>query len=173
MNTNTFLFFKINGLAENNFYLDTLGIFFAYYFEYIFIFILLIILFYKYKKEIFIYWRAFLSAIISRFVFTEIIRYFFYRPRPFDSSQINLLIPGPDSASFPSGHAAFYSAIAFYILLKDKKIGGFALICALLISASRIFVGVHWPIDIVAGFVVGLISAILVDKFLPTKKTQN
>jgi undecaprenyl-diphosphatase len=84
---------------------------------------------------------------------------------------INLLISGPNSASFPSGHAAFYSAIAFYILLKDKKLGIFALICAFLISVSRVFVGVHWPIDIVAGFIVGLISALIVDKFLPTKKT--
>jgi undecaprenyl-diphosphatase len=169
MSINSFLFFKINGLAENNFYLDTLGIFFAYYFEYIFIFLLLIALFFKYKKEILIYWRAFLSAIISRLVFTEIIRYFFYRPRPFVDLPINLLIPAPDSASFPSGHAAFYSAIAFYVFFKDKKIGIFALICAFLISLGRVFVGVHWPIDTLAGFVVGLISALIVGKFLPAK----
>jgi undecaprenyl-diphosphatase len=169
MNANNFLFLKINGLAENNFYLDTLGIFFAYYFEYIFIFLLLIALFFKYKKDILIYWRVFLSAVVSRFVFTEIIRYFFYRPRPFVDLPINLLISGPNSASFPSGHAAFYSAIAFYIFFKDKKIGIFALICAFLISLSRVFVGVHWPIDILAGFVVGLVSALIVDKFLATK----
>jgi undecaprenyl-diphosphatase len=171
MSLKDFLFFKINGLAESNICLDTLGIFFAYYFGYIFIFILFILLFLKYKKEILIFWRVVLSAIISRLVFTEIIRYFFYRPRPFVDLPINLLISGPNSASFPSGHAAFYSAIAFYILLKDKKLGIFALICAFLISVSRVFVGVHWPIDIVAGFIVGLISALIVDKFLPTKKT--
>jgi len=170
MNLNSSLFFKINGFAIHNFYLDILAIFFAYYFEYIFITILLIFLFLNFQKYIFIYWYAFLSAILARVVFTETIHQLFYTQRPFNAFSVNLLIPPLDMASFPSGHASFYSAIAFYIFLKNKKLGIFGLVCALLISVSRVFVGVHWPIDIIGGLMVGFISALLVDKFL-TKKT--
>jgi len=169
VNLNSSLFFKINGFAVHNFYLDIFAIFFAYYFEYIFIVVLLIFLFLNFQKYISIYWYAFLSAILARVVFVEIIHQLFYTPRPFDIFSVNLLIPPLNMASFPSGHASFYSAIAFYIFLKNKKLGIFALVCALLISVSRVFVGVHWPVDILGGFIVGLISALSIDKFLIKK----
>lgn len=86
---------------------------------------------------------AFLSAAIS-WIIASLIKYNFASPRP---------IGGLDS--FPSAHAAFFGALALAVYLRSKKFGTFLFVCALLIGWARVSAGFHWPIDILAGFLIG------------------
>ena len=152
------IFQKINNLAGRNICLDSLGIFFAEYLGYFLIGILILFLLKDYKK----YWlmavKALAAGVLSRFIFTEIIRFFWQRTRPFIENQVNLLLSHEITASFPSGHAAFYFAIATLTYFYNKKLGILFLISSFLIAISRVFVGVHWPSDVLAGAIIGIFS---------------
>lgn len=160
------IFSKINNLSGKNICLDSLGIFFAEYLGYFLIGILILFLLKDYKK----YWRmvvkALGAAISARFIITEIIRFLWYRPRPFVLDQVNLLISHETSASFPSGHAAFYFGLSTIVYFYNKKLGILFLVSSLLISVSRVFVGVHWPSDIMAGAIIGVFSGWLIMRLL-------
>ena len=164
MNLDFYLFGEINRFAGKYFWLDTLAIFFAQYFEYIFIFLLILFLTRNFKKYIYMIVEAFFAAILAKEIFVDIIRQLWPKFRPFVEKQIYLLIQHPVTASFPSAHAAFYFAIATTIYLYHKKAGLVFLISALLISMARVFSGVHWPSDIIVGALVGIISALIVNQ---------
>ena len=155
---NEILFVKINMLAGQNIWLDRFMIFSAEYLGYFLILLLLvplmIPLFIKnsrisnglknlilkhtyYGKMIFV---AFISAVVARFVFVEIIRFFYYSPRPFlVLSDVNQLINHETTSSFPSGHAAFYFALAAGVYLYNKKLGKIYFVATALIAFARIF----------------------------------
>ena len=162
------IFEKINGLVEKWCLLDNLAIFFAKYFDYFLVFLALLFLFKNFKK----YWpmigKAILAAILARLGFTELIRFFWHRPRPFVTHQVNLLLNTEASSSFPSGHAAFYFAVSTVIYSYNKKAGFLFFLVSFLISISRVFIGIHWPSDILGGALIGIFSGWLVLKL--TKK---
>jgi undecaprenyl-diphosphatase len=64
--------------------------------------------------------------------------------------------------SFPSDHASAVFGIAFAILLFDRIAGSIFLAAAVVIGAGRVFIGAHYPADVLAGCLVGLGSALLV-----------
>jgi len=162
------IFGLINGLTGNWPALDFLGIFLAEYLPYVLTAILTAWLVIDWKKHLKPLATFYLTAIFSRFVVTEIIRYFLPRSRPFIDNEVNLLISHSASNSFPSGHAAFYFALGMAIYLYNKKAGLVFLFAALLTSIARVYVGVHWPTDIIGGVVVGIASAYAID-FLKQK----
>lgn len=160
-----YIFQQINQFVLRWFWLDVLIIFFARYFEYFLLLSLLLFLavgFRKYWKMVF---QSLIAAFISRFIIVSFIRFILERPRPFVENNVNLLLEHSDSASFPSGHASFYFALATVVFLKDKKIGSLFFLGAFLISLSRVFVGIHWPSDILAGAIIGILSGWLIAKF--------
>lgn len=77
------------------------------------------------------------------------------------------IIPKPFGYSFPSGHtsASFASAFVYYRML-PKKYGIPALILAALIGISRLYVGVHYPSDVIGGILVALFSSVVSYKLL-------
>tara|TARA_Y100000310_G_scaffold313018_1_gene360904 strand:+ start:294 stop:812 length:519 start_codon:yes stop_codon:yes gene_type:complete len=154
----TYLFNLINQFAGKWLWLDILGIFFAEYFEYIIIFGLLVFLVLKFKERFKIVVGAFVAAIVSRLIITNIIRWIWPRLRPFVESNVNLLIDYPNKASFPSGHASFYFALSFVIYMYNKKVGVWFLVGSFIMCLARVFIGIHWPLDILAGIVVGVLS---------------
>ncbi|MCL6268315.1 phosphatase PAP2 family protein [Flagellimonas myxillae] len=91
----------------------------------------------------------------------------FKRLRPNNNEEINSyirILETPSDFSFFSGHAASSVAIALlvYLLLRSKiKWVGLFFIWPLLFTTSRIYVGVHYPLDILVGAIVGLLSGIL------------
>ena len=118
------------------------------------------------------------SALISRFILTEIIRFFYSKPRPFEVLELYQLVAHKTGGSFPSGHAAFFFALAagvyFYPRAKDfamksyhKKLGALLFIGAFIIGAARVSAGIHWPSDVLAGAIIGIASAILTRRLIP------
>lgn len=165
MNADLYIFNLINGLAGRWPLLDSLAIFFAKYFEYFLLFCLLVFLAINFKK----YWRMVLEAVLAaaftRFVLAQIIRWLWFRPRPFVLNNVNLLIPyDAGESSFPSGHASFYFALSTIIYCYNKKAGIFFYIASFLIVISRVFVGIHWPSDILAGAVLGILIGCLLNR---------
>ena len=152
-----FIFQQINNLAGQWTYLDAFGIFFAQYLAYILLF-LLFLLFWKKRKVIF---QSLLAGFLAKFGLVELIRLFWLRPRPFIENEVNLLLEH-NGASFPSGHAAFFFALSFVIYQYNKKAGIGFFTASFFIAISRVFCGIHWPSDILAGALVGVFSGWLV-----------
>lgn len=179
-----FLIFQfINKLAGRYSLLDNLAVFFAEYLGYILILILFLFLLKDSKKYRPMIVKGFLAAIIARFGVVELIRFFWERQRPFVENNVNLLLSHEGTGSFPSGHAAFFFALATVIFLYEKKVypvpnrrfwcgaGILFFLASFLISISRVFAGVHWPSDILAGAIVGIFSGWLINKI--SKKFSN
>lgn len=85
------------------------------------------------------------------------------RTRPFDvNTAVQLLVAKPRDYSFPSGHtaASFASVTALY-LVGEKKMWKAALVLAVLIALSRLYLYVHYPTDIIGGVVFGSLSGYL------------
>lgn len=174
MNLDLIIFNAINQFAGKWVVLDALGIFFAKYFEYFLIAGILIYLAFNFKKSWKIIFTAFGVAIISRFAVAQIIRWIWFRPRPFINNHVNLLINHANEASFPSGHASFYFALAMVIYFYNKKAGIYFFVAAFLISLGRVFTGIHWSSDILAGAIVGILCGWLVAKiFVKIKESSN
>jgi undecaprenyl-diphosphatase len=87
-----------------------------------------------------------------------------YHERPFVTHprQTVLLVGHAKDNGFPSDHATVAFAIAFAVLAFSRPLGAVLLVLATAIALDRVFVGVHYPADIVASFLVGLGSALLV-----------
>jgi membrane-associated phospholipid phosphatase len=102
-----------------------------------------------------------LVFVVSGFawVVSQLLKFFIHLPRPFVKfTDISPLISESNFA-FPSGHATFFAALATAIFLIHKKVGYFFMFLAFLIGISRIIVGVHFPLDILGGFVLGAVIA--------------
>lgn len=93
---------------------------------------------------------------------TSLIKYFYVAPRPF--VEISEIIPlatfGGLYTSFPSGHSTFFMALAVGLYFYNKKLAFLYGVSAVLIGVSRVASGVHWPVDIFAGFVIGGICVV-------------
>ena len=89
-----------------------------------------------------------------------ILKPFVARIRPCDiNTAVELLIPRPDDFSFPSGHtaASFAAASALWFSRQKIKLWIPALILAVLIAFSRLYLYVHFPSDVVAGVMLGCV----------------
>ena len=90
------------------------------------------------------------------------------RTRPFDvNTAVQLLVAKPRDYSFPSGHtaASFASVTALY-LAGEKKMWKVALVLAVLIALSRLYLYVHYPTDVLGGVLAGAISGYLGYRFI-------
>ena len=106
------------------------------------------------------------SAFLS-WLFVTILKSFFASPRPFITfTEIQTLFLYGTYDSFPSGHATFFAALGTALFIYHRGIGTFYLVCALLIGISRVVAGIHFPFDIIAGFILGGVTSFLVYKTL-------
>ena len=164
---NQYLFQLIYGFSHRNFFLDDAGVFVAKYLPYLLVLGFLILAF-KYKD-----WRmrlaviadGALAMILSRGIVTEVIRFFYHHPRPFDALGFSPMIK-ESGYSFPSGHAAYFFALAMIVLYYNRRMGIWYFVLATMNGLARVFVGVHWPLDIVGGAIVGILCAMIVHKLL-------
>ena len=106
-------------------------------------------------------YAAVLSLIFGVIVTNLLLKNIVARPRPF--AEIEALIPliaKPTDFSFPSGHTTASFAVALVMLrMLPKKIGIPAVVLAALVAFSRLYLGVHYPTDVLVGFVVALVGS--------------
>ena len=100
------------------------------------------------------------KQILKAFIFTSIailisqcISHAYYHPRPFVMEVGRTLIYHAPNGSFPSDHMLIFSSIAFsYLFSAQRKLGIFLLIMAWLVAWSRVYLGVHFPLDMLGAF---------------------
>jgi len=157
---NETLFLYINSFAGNIHLLDLFFIISAKAMPYIFIGIEVWLYFVAKRKTEAIF--AFYGVLVGLFI-NQIIGILYFHNRPFmDNIGIQLIKHSAEN-SFPSDHTTFLFAIAFsYLFFKVKKLAVIGLILAFLGGVARIYVGVHYPFDIMGGIFVGFIGAFVV-----------
>lgn len=103
-----------------------------------------------------------LLAIIAGSLACELIATLWDRPRPFETGLGSPHLIHAGSPSFPSSHATAYVALAcaFLMVERYRHVGGVLLALAGLVSVARVVLGVHYPLDIAMGAVIGGLAAI-------------
>jgi undecaprenyl-diphosphatase len=111
-------------------------------------------------------WLVLFSAIVMALTdqtSSNLLKHWIERPRPCHTfTDINLLVGCGGGYSLPSSHAANVFGQAFLLSKHIKHSGRPFFVFAILVSLSRVFVGVHYPADILAGMLVGSIMGLIV-----------
>ncbi len=157
------VFSFIFGLAHRYSWLDQFGIFLAEYLPYILFLSALVLIFSEsgLKRKILFFSHLVLVLILGRGILVEAINVFYPTLRPPGALGVTALV-GEGGSSFPSSHATILFGVAMTIFYINKKWGTWFLIFAFLNGLSRVFAGVHFPIDIVVGAFLGVAIGILV-----------
>ncbi|MFC0472697.1 undecaprenyl-diphosphatase [Halalkalibacter kiskunsagensis] len=155
------LFREVNQLAGRNSLLDILMIFFSNKVRYIFIFVLILMLFQNSHRKVAL--SAIKSAVFTLFI-NRLIRLVYFKPRPFVKHRVGILIPSKTDSSFPSKHTLLVFAIATSIFLRERILGSIMLGLSMLTGFSRIWVGHHFPSDIIGSAFISIVTSIFTDK---------
>jgi undecaprenyl-diphosphatase len=171
---NQVIFEYLHGFAGQGVCWDFIIIFCAKYLPYLMVTALVLFLVFgrDRRRELKMIIYAVASAVLARLIITEIIRYFYPHLRPFEVLNFVPLIYDYAS-SFPSGHAAFFFALATIIFIFHRKWGVVYFLGSFIIVLSRIMAGIHWPLDILGGMAVGIGSAILLASFTIWRKSDK
>jgi undecaprenyl-diphosphatase len=86
------------------------------------------------------------------------------RPRPYTAGRVRQLVERRPGPSFPSRHVASAFALAVPAWRADRRLGGAMLALAALLGLSRVYSGLHYPSDVLAGAAIGLGCAGLVER---------
>ncbi|AWB44625.1 undecaprenyl-diphosphatase [Paenibacillus sp. CAA11] len=122
------------------------------------------------------YRRAVVQSVIAVCIglgISFVIGHLVSRDRPFVAHEVIQLISHAANASFPSDHANFTFALAVTFALNRLKFRSLWLLLAALISISRVYTGVHYPSDILAGALLGTGCAVIVHSLLAHNRTAN
>lgn len=165
------LFKKINDLAGDSTTADWIAIFGARYLIVIMAASLLKYVFiYKNKAERLLNLRVVANAFFATALAAAVnlsISFMVGRLRPFDAGDgeniYGAVIVG---SSFPSTHAAMAFAIACAVFLTYRKFGSVLLVLAAMVALSRVYVGIHYPMDVLVGAFLGMLAALTVVKII-------
>ncbi len=128
-----------------------------------FVFWGLLILYFVYKKEKFIVLLMIIAIVISSIV-ASALKTAIARERPYQVLDVRQLVKEDDNRSFPSNHAQLSFVLATIVFSFYRKPGLILFLLSLIIGLGRIYVGVHYPSDVLGGAVIGILLAIAILK---------
>lgn len=156
------IFRLINNLANKNRVLDDIMIFFTNYVPYMFMLIVAFIFILGVARKNSEYQKAainvFFLAVIN-LTLNFLIGNIFYVNRPFVNNKVNLILPHVQDASFPSDHAAGTMSIAIGLGKYNRLLGTILTILSFIVGFSRIYVGHHYPLDVVGAYIIVFITS--------------
>lgn len=176
LDTNLFVF--LNGLGSETY--DKLWLVITNQLNWTPLFLLLLYLIYKKlgTKQT-LYLLLFLAILIAcTDQLTNAVKYSVQRLRPCNNPDINSfirIVQSRQSFSFFSGHAANSLAAATFLYLvlnKHFKYFGFLFLWPLIFAYSRIYLGLHYPLDILCGYLVGITMGFLIYKLYQKAKAR-
>ncbi|WP_335933182.1 phosphatase PAP2 family protein [Streptomyces sp. PTD5-9] len=100
-------------------------------------------------------------VVVAAYLVNDLVKSAFHEQRPCRTLHVVTVeaCPGLGDWSFPSNHAAIAAAAATALWLTDRRLGAIAVPAALLMAASRVWIGVHYPHDVLVGLVTGALVA--------------
>lgn len=140
-------------------YLDNLGRFSAEYPGYLVLILVGMVAQYIHHWQLF--FLPLFAGLVARFIVNEAVYAFCRRKRPSEVLAFTPLVPKPKHSSFPSGHASFFGGFAFLLLAYSTPLAMVCIGTVLVMCLARVFCGVHWPSDILAGMSVALAVTLL------------
>ena len=163
------LFYYVNGFS--NPVLDAIFIPLTYFGSMYFWIFIIIIAWVKNEKKLSVY---LIYAIILDSVLSLSLKWMFMRSRPSESLIKSIVVEREFGPSFPSGHTerAFSGSVILSSFYKIFEYESVFYILAFLVAVSRIYLGVHYPIDTIFGALIGVIIGYIILN-LPTEKTQH
>jgi undecaprenyl-diphosphatase len=167
------LFQWINGFAGKNALLDGIMKALTSYGPILYGIALLVIIFASKSKAMRRVGIGGIAAAVIGLAVNFVIHHVYYRARPFVAHHVNLLLTHAPDSSFPSDHTVGAFSITFALWRFYPRLGKLLLVLAILVGISRVFVGNHYPTDVLGGAVVGILSGLVVSKFVARGNRQQ
>lgn len=120
------------------------------------------------------------AALSTGGLLTMLIKHWTRRPRP--EEPLVMVFKAYPHESFPSGHVVFLTTLAGFFLLLVKRPEtrgdlvarlGLLLVFAALTGMSRIYMGAHWPLDVLGGFLLAGLILVAADQLLPRRPARQ
>ncbi|MGM0753779.1 MAG: undecaprenyl-diphosphatase [Bacillota bacterium] len=156
------LFRAINLLSGRSAPVDVLMIFLSKKIRYVFI-LVLILMWFRNEHYRRVSWNAVVSSGITLFLHT-LVNIFYFKPRPFAKRRVGILIPSKTDSSFPSKHTLLACAVSMSIILYDRFLGSIMWVLSVLTGFSRIWLGHHYPSDIIGSAIMASMTSMVVGK---------
>lgn len=175
MNLNLDWFRSINDLALRNETLDKFMMFCSKGVPYIFaLFVVGIYIAGAIKKKESLREMAVNTVIFSiiNLAINMAIGIFIYEPRPFVSHKVNLLYPHAADSGFPSDHSSFTMSVSVGFGMFDKILGAIFMLMTILVGISRVYVGHHYPFDVITAYIIVFISGFFYNKYLKNRVSK-
>lgn len=166
------IFRLINNLANKNAVLDNIMIFFSKDVPYIFMAVIAIIFILGVIKKDEEYRKVSVNTFAMtaiNLILSFIIGSIYYVDRPFVHNKVNLLVPHVKDASFPSDHATGTMSIALGLGKYNSILGVIMTILSIIVGFSRVYVGNHYPLDVIGAYIMVFITNYLYNLVLKNK----
>lgn len=156
------LFKKINNYADKYHFLDIFFIFISKKVRYLYVIILIFLWFKNNLGRRSVYDSVFSVsiALIFNFFYKKIT----YKPRPFVKYNVNYLIRSKRNSTFPSKHTLLTFVVSTSILINQRILGIMLVILSTITGFSRIWVGSHYPSDIIKSSFLGCFISVVTNR---------
>jgi undecaprenyl-diphosphatase len=162
MTWNVATFSAINGLAAHTTWLDPVLAAFALWGGLVLLVLILGIAWWRHRDR---YWSAVLTGVAAVVALgvNQLVGALWFEQRPFVALHgVTMLLAHPADNSFPSDHAVIAGALAVGTLLFARRWGIVAVVVAVLLALARVYAGMHYPLDVIAGLAIGALVALVV-----------